>query len=128
LRVLLDTHAFVWWNSDDPRLSRTARAVIQEPENEILLSAASAWEIAIKYARGRLPIPQPPARYVADRMRRHGFGPLAIEIAHGVQVGSLPPIHRDPFDRILVAQSQLENLPILTSDPNIARYGVSVLW
>jgi len=128
LRVLLDTHAFVWWNSDDPRLSRTARAVIQEPENEILLSAASAWEIAIKYARGRLPIPQPPARYVADRMRRHGFGPLAIEIAHGVQVGSLPPIHRDPFDRILVAQSQLENLPILTSDPNIARYGVSVIW
>ena len=128
MRVLLDTHAFVWWNSDDPRLSRTARAVIQEPENEILLSAASAWEIAIKYARGRLPIPQPPARYVADRMRRHGFGPLAIEIAHGVQVGSLPPIHRDPFDRILVAQSQLENLPILTSDPNIARYGVSVLW
>jgi len=128
LRVLLDTHAFVWWNSDDPRLSRTARAVIQEPENEILLSAASAWEIAIKYARGRLPIPQPPARYVADRMRRHGFGPLAIEIAHGVQVGSLPPIHRDPFDRILVAQSQLENLPILTSDPTIARYGVSVIW
>ena len=128
MRALLDTHAFVWWNSDDPRISQAARAVIGEADNEIFLSAASAWEIAIKYARGRLPIPQPPARYVVNRMRRHQFRPLPIEIAHGVQVGSLPPIHRDPFDRLLVAQSQLEDLPILTSDPNIARYAVSVIW
>jgi PIN domain nuclease of toxin-antitoxin system len=96
--------------------------------NDLVLSAATAWEIAIKHANGQLELPGHPEAYVALRMRRHGFGPLAIEIAHGVQVGSLPPIHRDPFDRILVAQSQLENLPILTSDPNIANYGVSVIW
>ncbi len=128
MRALLDTHAFVWWNSDDPRIPSRARAVIEDPGNEIFVSAVTAWEIAIKYARGRLPLPEPPARYVMERMGRHGFRPLVIELNHGVHVASLPPVHNDPFDRLLVAQSQLEDLPILTSDARIARYGVEVIW
>ena len=128
MRVLLDTHAFLWWNTDDPKLSQTARDVIADGHNEVFLSVVSAWEIAIKAARGSLLLPDPPGHYVPDRMRLHHFLALPIQLSHALHVFDLPEIHRDPFDRILIAQSQLESLPILTTDPEIARYDVAIIW
>ena len=128
MRALLDTHAFLWWNLDDPQLSEEARTFISTGRNEIFFSAASAWEIAIKAAKGRLELPEPPDKYVADRMRHHHFLALPVELSHALEVYRLPPIHQDPFDRLLIAQSQLEDLPILTADTEIARYQVEVIW
>ena len=128
MRALLDTHTFLWWNLDDPQLSETARMFITKGDNEIFLSAASAWEIAIKAAKGRLILPERPDQYVADRMRLHRFSALPIELSHALEVYRLPAIHQDPFDRLLIAQSQLEDLPILTIDPEIGLYQVNVIW
>ncbi len=128
MRALLDTYTFLWWNMDDPQLSAMARGILADGANEIFLSAASAWEIAIKYARGRIELPEPPERYVAARMAHYGFQALPIQISHALHVAELPPIHQDPFDRLLVAQSRLEDLPILTGDREIARYPTAVIW
>jgi len=128
MRALLDTHTFLWWNTDDPRLSATARECIAAMDNEIFLSAASAWEIAIKAARGRLELPEPPDRYVASRMVLHRFQALAVQASHALQTYYLPPLHQDPFDRLLVAQAQLEGVPLLTADPAIAQYDVPIVW
>ena len=94
----------------------------------VLLSAASAWEISIKAARGRLDLPAPAERYVPDRVRRHRMTVLDVALSHALRAGALPEIHADPFDRLLVAQAQLEGLPILTADPTIARYEVETIW
>ena len=129
MRALLDTHAFLWFNFDDMRLSRRVRTLVSDGDNDLFVSSVSAWEIAIKYALKRLPeVTQPPESYVPLRLAYYGFLPLDIGIAHALRAGALPLLHRDPFDRLLVAQAQLEGLPILTSDPNIARYGVEVIW
>jgi PIN domain nuclease of toxin-antitoxin system len=113
---------------DDPQLSQTAREFIRDGNNEVILSAASAWEIAIKCTRGRLTLPEVPEQYVANRMTAHHLQPLPVQISHALQVFNLPDIHQDPFDRLLVAQSQLEDLPILTANTVIPQYGVSVIW
>ena len=128
MRALLDTHAFLWWNLDDPQLSASARAIIGDGQNEIFVSAASAWEIAIKVGKGRLVLPESPERYVANRMAHSRFLALPIQLSHALHVATLPRIHEDPFDRLLVAQGQMEGLPILTADPEIARYPVEILW
>ena len=128
MRALLDTHAFLWWNLDDPQLSEEVRTFIGTGRNEIFLSAASAWEIAIKAAKGRLELPDSPDKYVSDRMRLHHFTALPVELSHALEVYKLPPIHQDPFDRLLIAQSQLEDMPILTADAEIGRYQVQVIW
>ncbi len=128
MKALLDTHVFLWWNLNDPQISVTAREFISDGRNEVFLSAASAWEIAIKYAKGRLELPETPERYVANRLRRHHFSPLPIQLSHALHVYTLPDIHQDPFDRLLIAQSQLEKLPLLTADADIARYGISIVW
>ena len=128
MRALLDTHTFLWWNMDHPQLSAVARAFIADGGNQVYLSAASAWEIAIKYARGRLVLPDAPRQYVAERMSRHRFQPLPVEISHALHVCELADIHQDPFDRLLVAQSRLEELPIITGDEAIRQYGVDVIW
>lgn len=128
MRALLDTRTFLWWNMDDPHLSARARQILADGNNEIYLSAASAWEIAIKAARGRLTLPEPPASYVPSRMALHHFSHLPIQVSHALQVYRLPDLHQDPFDRLLVAQAQLEGLPILTADEAIARYEVDVIW
>ena len=128
MRALLDTNTFLWWNLDDAALSDMARTVIGDGRNEIFLSAASTWEIAIKAAKGRLELPDPPEKYVAERLSLHRFSALPIEISHTLRVYDLPQIHADPFDRLLVAQSQLEGLPILTADAEIRRYQVDVIW
>ena len=110
------------------QLSTLARSTIADGENEVFLSAASAWEIAIKAARGRLILPEPPERYVAERMARHRIQALPIHLSHALHIYTLPLLHTDPFDRLLVAQSQLERMPLLTTDAEIVRYGVQVIW
>ena len=128
MKALLDTHTFLWSNTDDPRLSRRVRDLIEDGVNDLVFSAVSALEIAVKYARRRLPIPEPPETWVTRRVALQGLRLLAVEMSHALRVVDLPLHHNDPFDRLLIAQSQLENLPILTSDPNIARYDVEVIW
>ncbi len=128
MRALLDTHTFLWWNMDFPMLSTTAREFIGDGSNELFLSAASAWEIAIKYFRRRLALPSTPDVYIPDRMANQRIQPLAILISHAIHVYKLPEIHQDPFDRLLIAQCQLEDLPLLTADLTIARYEINVIW
>jgi PIN domain nuclease of toxin-antitoxin system len=101
--------------------------MLTDPTNERLLSAASSWEIAIKYALGKLPLPQPPAEYVPSRMARSRTKPLVIEHGHALHVATLPSHHRDPFDRLIIAQAHLERLPVLTADPQFERYDVQLL-
>lgn len=128
MRALLDTHTFLWWVLDVPRLSDESRAILEDGDNDLVFSAASAYELAFKARSGRLTLPEPPETYVPDRLVSNGFTRLAIELAHALRAGSLPWIHRDPFDRMLVAQAQIEGLPILTADPAITRYDVETIW
>jgi len=128
MKALLDTHTFLWWNINSPQLSDTARDFIADGSNEIYFSAASAWEIAIKYAKGRLDLPETPELYVAHRLVKHGFSPLPIQLSHALHVYQLPPHHQDPFDRLLIAQSQLEVLPLLSADSQIKCYNVALVW
>lgn len=128
MRALLDTHSFLWSTADPDRLSSRARTFIEEPANDIFLSAATAWEIAIKYARGRLDLPEEVDSFVISRVAGLGLQHLQIEISHALHVARLPRLHDDPFDRLLVAQAQLEELPLITSDPGIARYDVEIIW
>ena len=126
-RVLVDTHVWLWLQSDPDRLPASVRDMVEDRGVELLLSAASAWEIAIKYRLGKLLLPQEPATYVPDRMRRSGTTPLSVEHAHVLRVSELPDHHRDPFDRLLVAQAQILNVPIVTADSQFERYQVTVL-
>jgi PIN domain nuclease of toxin-antitoxin system len=114
-------------NAHPDRLGERARALVDDRGNELLLSAASSWEIATKHALGRLPLPAPPDVYVPDRMRRTGTTPLPVEHAHALGVASLPLHHRDPFDRLLVAQARAIGVPILTVDPIFGEYDVEVV-
>lgn len=113
--------------SDPDRLCDETRAIIQDVRNSILFSAASAWEIAIKYRLGKLPLPEPPASYVPDRMRRSGTSPLPVDHAHTLRTAELPDHHRDPFDRVLVAQAQLLDLTIITANEQLSAYDVAVV-
>jgi PIN domain nuclease of toxin-antitoxin system len=126
VRVLLDTHIFLWANTDAERLGRQ-RSLVEEGAVGLVLSAASSWEIAIKYGLGRLALPEEPRRYVPERLRRLGAESLAIEHGHVLAVADLPPIHADPFDRLLVAQAKLLDISIMTADPRIAQYEVQTL-
>jgi PIN domain nuclease of toxin-antitoxin system len=109
-------------------LSSRTRRLLQEPRNQLLLSAASAWEIAIKFAIGKLDLPIPPSEYVASRLTRSGTDQLPITIDHALGVSQLPPHHRDPFDRLLIAQCQAESLVLLTSDRQLERYDIEIVW
>lgn len=126
MRLLLDTHVFLWLLAQPERLGRHLGA-LEDAGNDLLVSAASAWEIAIKTQLGRLELPDDPRRFVPDRLRAIGAEPLPVEHAHALAVGSLPPLHRDPFDRLLVAQARDLRLRIVTADPQIARYEVDTL-
>jgi PIN domain nuclease of toxin-antitoxin system len=128
VRVLLDTHAFLWWITDDPRLSTSARAVIADAANELFLSAASGWEMAIKARLGRLEVAGDLPRVIPAHMASNAVQSLPVQMGHALSVHGLPDIHRDPFDRILVAQGLAEQMPILTQDENIAKYEVRVIW
>ena len=127
MRILLDTQCWLWMAASPEKLSPHARALVRTTEHELYLSAASAWEIAIKHALGKLRLPQPPERYVPARSETLRTLPLPIDESHALRVAVLPSHHRDPFDRLLVAQAQIEDLPILTADPVFGRYDVEVI-
>src|SRR5215210_4290589 len=117
MRILLDTQCWLWMTLAPERFSAAARALVETRHNTLYLSAASAWEIAIKHALGKLRLPELPVAYVPARVTALGVQPLPIELQHALHVATLPAHHRDPFDRLLIAQAQLEDLPILTADP-----------
>jgi PIN domain nuclease of toxin-antitoxin system len=128
MRGLLDTHVLLWWLVDDARLSERARTLVADPGTDLFFSAASSWEISIKAALGRLELPGPPRTLIPKILRQQSIEPVQITHAHALAVGELPPHHRDPFDRMLIAQGKLEKLPIVTSDPVFARYGAKTVW
>lgn len=128
MRVLVDTHAWLWMLAEPSRLPDRAQRALDDPATEVLVSAASSWEIAIKYQLGKLPLPEAPTTYVPDRLARSGSTPLAIEHAHVLRAGALPRHHRDPFDRLLVAQAQALGVPLVSGDVAIEPYDVRRLW
>jgi len=128
VNVLLDTHAFLWAVTGDRRLSSPARALIEDRENQVFLSAVSMWEIVLKAKAGKLHVEGSVAKVLEEQMRQARISPLAIQPAHVLRVAALPPIHKDPFDRLLVAQAQAENLALVSGDPEIRRYTVQVIW
>lgn len=127
MRFLVDTHCWLWLQASPERFAPEVLARLEDPANELLLSAASSWEIAIKFAFGKLPLPEPPQRYVPHRMSASGTRGLAVEHAHALRAGVLPMHHRDPFDRLLVAQAQIEQLVLVTVDPQLEPYGARIL-
>jgi PIN domain nuclease of toxin-antitoxin system len=128
MRLLLDTHAFLWWVGDSPKLSRRAKAAITKAANPCLVSVASGWEIAIKVSLGQLRVETALERFLPEQLAENGFQPLAIDFKHTARVARLPFHHRDPFDRMLVAQAIEEELVVVTADPVFARYGVKRVW
>ena len=128
MRLLIDTHALLWWLSDDPSLSRAARKVMAETSNVLLVSAASAWEIATKVRLGRLPGAEELAADFQGFMLREGFTTLDITADHAIRAGLLPGPHKDPFDRMLISQAQAENVPIVTNERSFETYGVRRVW
>ena len=128
MRALLDTHTLLWWLSDDPALSPPAKKIIAEVKNTLVVSAASAWEIGTKVCLGNLPTAAGLAADFAGHIEREGFQMLPISIEHGIRAGLLPGSHKDPFDRMLIAQAQAENLPILSNETVFDSYGVRRIW
>ena len=128
MKVLLDTHTFLWWTTQDPLLSMHAKELIANGQNEVFLSAASVWEIVIEAAKGRLILPELPARFISSRMTLYLSQPLPVQISHAAQVFELPAHHNDPFDRMLIAQSRMESIPLVTKDEDILLYDVETIW
>ena len=122
MRLLLDTHVLLWWLSDDRKLAKNARDIIAKPDNDVLVSSVSLWEISIKTALGRLDIELDD---LEDAIARNGFRPLPIGFPHALTAGRLPAVHRDPFDRMLVAQASVEELRVMSHDRVFERYGLS---
>lgn len=122
-RLLLDTHVLLWWLQNNRRLGKRAHKLIADPHNEIYISAVSGWEIAIKRNTGKLKIPDE----IDDAVEQSGFLHLPVTFFHGQQAGQLPPHHRDPFDRMLIAQAQAEGLTIITSDEHFEPYGIRTI-
>jgi PIN domain nuclease of toxin-antitoxin system len=125
--LLLDTHVWLWWLEGSDRIGPQTRAAIGRPDAPVWVSAASAWEIAIKISLGRLDLGEPPEICLPREARRSGFRPLAVDLEHASAVGRLPPHHRDPFDRLLVVQAQMSGFTIVTSDAKIRKYDVPTL-
>jgi PIN domain nuclease of toxin-antitoxin system len=128
VKLLLDTQALVWWWTDEPRLPAPARAAIADPANIIHVSAVSAWEITTKHRIGKWPQVQRLIAEYETLLRRSRFHALAITTQHALHAGALPGPHRDPFDRMLIAQSRFESLPIISADAVFAGYGIDVVW
>jgi PIN domain nuclease of toxin-antitoxin system len=126
-RYLLDTHVWLWLQTTPERLGDEVGELVAARTNTLLLSAASGWEIAIKYRLGKLPLPEPPGVYVPDRMQLSGVTPLPVEHAHALRVAELPDHHSDPFDRLLVAQAQELAIPIVTADAQLSAYSVDLI-
>jgi PIN domain nuclease of toxin-antitoxin system len=128
VNLLLDTCAFLWIVADAPELTPTARVLFKDPGNEVYLSSVSAWEITVKHALGRLPLPDMPERFIPEMRTRHAIASLALEEEAVVQLDKLPEVHRDPFDRMLVCQALTHGLVLLTPDPQMRLYPVRTVW
>jgi PIN domain nuclease of toxin-antitoxin system len=128
VRFLLDTCTFLWIVAAAAELSQRSRELFSDPDNEVYLSSVSAWEIALKHALGRLPLPDPPGQFVPAERRRHGVEALALDEESALHLARLPGLHRDPFDRMLVCQALVHGLVILTPDPLITQYPVRAMW
>ena len=129
MRLLLDTHAFLWWVFADPKLSRAARtAISDEVQNSVFVSAASAWEITTKYRIGKLSGARVVAEDVSGVVAAEGFNPLAVSVLHAERAGGLAGDHRDPFDRMLIAQAISEDLALVSNERVFEAYGVKRLW
>ena len=126
MKILLDTHAFLWAIGGDHRLSKLAQETFEE--GELLLSTGSVWEIVVKYQIGRLALPVPPSQFLPAHFERNAISLLPINVRHVLRLEALPLHHKDPFDRLLIAQSLEENTPILTADPLFAQYEAKIVW
>ncbi len=127
MRILLDTHIFLWFISNDPRLPPNMRDIIRDSDNEVYLSSVSIWEVIVKYQLGKLPLPESPETYLPKQRDRHQIASLALDESSVVQLTKLPPLHRDPFDRMLICQALQNGLIIATVDAAVRAYPVSVL-
>lgn len=128
MRLLLDTHAFLWWCANDQKLSSAALRAIADANNDVFVSAVNGWEISIKTRLGKLPLAAKPDTFMKNMLKRHAFGVLPITLAHAVGEHDLPTHHSDPFDRLLISQAKAEGLTLVTNDAQIQLYGVSTLW
>ncbi len=128
MELLLDTCTFLWLILDAEELTERARDLFVDPDNEVFLSAVSTWEIAVKYAIGRLDLPEEPRFYVPEQRQRHGIESLSLDESSSLQVTALPKIHSDPFDRMLISQALVHGLTILSPDNMIKRYPVRTVW
>jgi len=128
MNILLDTHAFLWWITNDSQLSKRARNLISDSLHYVYWSAASSWEVAIKYHLGRLPLPDKPNIFIFQELEKNRIDPLPIKDVHAFHAGQLPEYHKDPFDRMLIAQAQIESFVLLSNDSLFARYDVHVTW
>ena len=128
MKYILDTHTLLWWLFDSPRLSTAARKLVADPSNTIFASSASAWEIATKHRLGKLPEAQVLAQDLGGWFRRAGFVELSVSVAHAQRAGSWPQPHRDPFDRMIAAQSVIESLPVIGCDKALQTFGVRQVW
>ncbi len=126
-QLLLDTHIWLWCISAPHRLGQEGLQLIEDNENELYLSAASSWEIAIKYRIGRIALPEPPDKFIPPRLIRDGIRPLPVEHPHACHVANLPDHHRDPFDRILIAQTRMERLTLITADTKLKAYDAEMV-
>ena len=127
MKLLLDTHVFIWWDSEPGRISTSAMAALRDPANSIFLSVASVWEMVIKVQLGKLTLRQPLADIVAAQ-QANGITVLAVELGHSLVIEHLPAIHKDPFDRLLIAQSSVEDMELVSADQTFAGYPVRTLW
>lgn len=128
MRILLDTHVLLWWLSDPQRLNTKARRLLEDEENEVLLSSISVFEIVVKTGLGKLQLQEPPEELIERVVREQALVPLSIRHDHALAVASLPPIHADPFDRLLIAQSLVESIPLLTADAVFRSYELDMVW
>lgn len=128
MRVLLDTHVLLWWRLDPARVTQAVQDLFTRPGTDLLWSAASTWEMAIKSGRGRLRLPEPVFVYVQRVIREERLTPLPVEHSHAATVETMPLHHMDPFDRLLIAQAQVEGVPLVTADPLLRSYGVPLIW
>ena len=128
MKVLLDTHAFLWLMSDHPSLSATAKKVFLDSDNELILSAVSGFEIAVKHGLGKLMLSEPPIIFMRQRINNNNLLELPITMEHATHLQNLPQHHRDPFDRLLVAQAMVEGIPLLTADKQLSAYAIECIW
>ena len=128
MRLLVDTCTFLWLAADDPQLSTPAKSACVDPSHDVFVSAISAWEIAIKYRLGRLGLPEPPHTYVPDRRQKMRLDALDFDELAAAHTHLLPAHHRDPFDRIIIAQAKVRDIPIVTNDSAFDGYGIGIMW